>query len=700
MSILGLRRDSRVVRGSATVVGCIAAYAVGSRALPSGIPFGIALLGIGVGMLNALGAVGLILVYRAGRYVNFAQAAIGAAAASFAFRLIAYKGWNWYVAVVVGLVIGIAIAGLCELVFIQRLFTASRLVVTIATIGISQIAIFFGLLATSIIKAPTVEVGFNVPNPPFNVAFDVGPVRFDSAFVLVFCVVPVVLAALALFMKKSRYGIVVEAGAQNVDRARIVGISVRGLSTGVWLLVGFLGALAAILSEPITNSDIGASAGASQLLYALAPAMIAGLASIPVAVVAALGLGIAQQAFAFNFTSSGPIQLTLFLVIVAVLFLRRESLGVGGRVQETSLTLGSTVHPFPRELRGDKLLAAVRASGRLVCLGAAIVAPLFMSISHLSLASVIIVYALAALSLTVLTGYTGQVSFGQWAFVGFGGLLAGNLATAHGLGFWPGLVLIPLGGAALAVVIGVTALQLRGVLLGVTTLAFAVASSEYLFGLRAFNTSNYVTPPKVFGIDLSTQRHYFYLCLIVLVLMFIVVGRLAGSTLGRNMAAVRDHSRVASAFGISVFRTRLVAFALAGFIASLAGYLYLYNEQQLSAGGFQPNESLTLFAAVIIGGVATRMGAVVAALFIEGIQAFLPGVLQEFASSLGLLIVLMVLPLGVSGVLVDLRDRGLRWYASRKGIRLSTDPDNTPASSGRPSEPSVGSLLESAAADG
>lgn len=677
-SIPNFRHSSPWGRGVAAVAGCAAAYAIGAGILPNGIPVGIALLGLGIGMLNALGAIGLILVYRAGRYVNFAQASIGAAAASYTFRLVEYKGWNWYVAVLLGLVVGVALAGICELLFVQRLFSASRLVVTMATIGIAQFATFFGLLASNVIKAPALSLGLAVPNPPFKLSFSVGPVVFGPAFILVFCVVPVVLGAFALFMKRSRYGIVIEAGAQNVDRARLVGISVRGLSTAVWLLVGFLGALGAILAAPITNLDLGASAGASQLLFALAPAMIAGLDNVGVGVVAALGLGIVQQALAFNYTSSGPIQLTLFLVIVGVLFLRRQKLGVGGRVQEAALTMGGAIHPFPRELRGERLLQLGRLSGRLGCLAVAIVLPLFISLPHLSLSSVIVVYGLASLSLTVLTGYTGQVSFGQWAFAGFGALLAGNLATQHGLGFWPGLVLMPLAGTALAVVIGISALQLRGVLLGVTTLAFAVAASAYVFGLRWFQTGSYVTPPKVFGIDLATERNYFYLCLVVFVLVFVAVGRLGTSTLGRNMAAVRDQSRVASAYGISVFRTRLVAFAISGFIASLAGYLYLYNQQQLNAAEFGPNASLTLFAAVIIGGAGTRMGAVIAALFLEGVQAFLPGVLQVFASSLGLLFVLMVIPQGVSGVVVDLRDHGLRWYAARKGIRLSTDADEPP----------------------
>jgi hypothetical protein len=107
---------------------------------------------------------------------------------------------------------------------------------------------------------------------------------------------------------------------------------------------------------------------------------------------------------------------------------------------------------------------------------------------------------------------------------------------------------------------------------------------------------------------------------------------------------------------------------------------------------------LTLFAAVIIGGVATRMGAVIAALFIEGITAWLPGYLQVFASSVGLLFVLMVIPQGVSGLIVDLRDQVLHWYAARKGIRLSTSAGEANPPPPKAPEPLVGSLVETAAA--
>jgi len=650
----------------------VAAFVAGRLLLPDGIPVGVMLLGVAMGLLNGVGAVGLILVYRAGRYINFAQGAIGAVGATLAFRLVSIEGWNWYLAVLLGLVTAVLLAGLCELLFIQRLFTASRLIVTIATIGIAQFAAFFGLLFTSLINDPR-GLTSGVALPPFDISFRVGPVRFASEHILVLVVVPVVLGVIAIFLRRSRYGVAMEAGAQNVDRARLVGISVRSLSTSVWLIAGLLGGLGAVLSAPITNLDLGTSAGPSLLLFALVPAMIAGLDNMPVAVVAAIGLGVVQQAIAFNFTGSGPTQMALLAILAVTLIVRRKKLGLGGRIREAPLTMGTVVRPFPRELSGDRLLAGVRAAGRVAVLGAAIAVPLTLTLSQRYQATVILVFAMAALSLTILTGYAGQVSFGQWALVGFGGLFGGYLATEHGLSFAAGLVVVPLVGLVVAVVIGVPALALRGILLGVTTMAFAVVCATYLFGLDLFMMSRPVIRPTLLGLDLSDELTYYYVALGMLVMVFWAVGRLRMSATGRNMLAVRDDSQVAAAFGVPVLRTRLVAFAASGMIAALAGYLYVYNAGQLTAGSFQPLVSLTIFSAVIIGGAGARMGAVIAALFLQGIVSFLPEILQVFTTSLGLLLVLMLLPQGISGAIIDVRDAALRYYARRRGIALAAD---------------------------
>jgi branched-chain amino acid transport system permease protein len=297
------------------------------------------------------------------------------------------------------------------------------------------------------------------------------------------------------------------------------------------------------------------------------------------------------------------------------------------------------------------------------------------------------VFVLAALSITVLTGYAGQISFGQYALVGVGSLLGDYLVSVDHLNFWAGLIAIPLVGAAIATLIGIPALQIRGIFLGITTLGFAVAASDYFFNLSWFAEPDEVTAPTVFGVNLGTSSlNFYYFALIVTAVVFMAVGRLRKSALGRNMAASRDNSQVATAYGISVLRTRLLTFALSGTIAALAGYIYLYAIQLPNVTTFTPSMSLSLFAAVVVAGVSTRMGAVIAGLYVQGLQSFVSNVgVQYLTTSLGLLLVLIFIPQGLSGLLMDIRDVLLRTYASRRGIELTgggspaSPPDAIPA---------------------
>ena len=105
----------------------LAAYVVARATLPHGLPLGVVILGLAFGLLNALGAVALILVYRAGGYVNFAQASFGAVGAALTYELTTAYHWAWLLAVTLGLLAAIALSILAEILFIQRLFTAPRL---------------------------------------------------------------------------------------------------------------------------------------------------------------------------------------------------------------------------------------------------------------------------------------------------------------------------------------------------------------------------------------------------------------------------------------------------------------------------------------------------------------------------------------------------------------------------------------------
>lgn len=647
------------------VIALVAAYLVAAAVAPRGLPPGILLLGLVFGLINALGAIGLVLIYRAGRYVNFAQGGLGAAGAALAYRLTSAYGWNWFLAVTVGLLVAVALAGLVEVLFIQRLFNAPRLILTVATIGIAQFLAFF-------------ELGFNLlsPNdefvepdlqPPLDVSFQVGGAVFGGAQILVFAVIPLVLLGLALFFARSRYGAVVQAAAENGDRARLLGVSVRSLSTSTWLVAGALSGIAALLQAPVVGVNVGGSgSGPGLLLRALAPAMIAGLTNLPVAVGAALVLGVVEVGLAFNLSQSGPIELVLFLVILAVLLLRRSARGRTTEGEERSFAASTAVRPIPRELAS---LPAIRLGGlmaRVLVLLAAIAVPLPLALSSQNLATAIVTFAIAALSITVLTGYAGQVSFGQWAFVGFGALLGGHLATTQDVPFFLGLVAIPFAGAVLAVGIGLPALRIRGIFLGVTTLAFAVAASAYVFQLGLFDLDGFVDRPGL----LSNQRTYYYFCLGILLLCLLGLRNLRNSSLGRAMVAVRDNDRVAASYGVGLVTAKLSAFAVSGFLAALAGYLFLFNAGNLDSGSFPPLTSLLLFAAVVIGGLGSPVGAILGALYFRGVAFFLPDFVQFLATSLGLLLILLFLPGGLGSLLFAGRDWLLRRYAQAHGIRV------------------------------
>jgi branched-chain amino acid transport system permease protein len=659
--LLNQRRRAAAVGGAA-----VAAYVAAQLLLPRGLPLGVVLLGCTLGLINALGAVGLILVYRAGKYVNFAQAGFGSAGAVLAFRLISAQRWNWFLAVGLGLVVSIGLAGLSEVLFIQRLFKAPRLILTVATIGIAQFVAFFELGFAALSDKGTL----NKLDPPLRVSFRVDNVLFSGGHVLVLLIVPVIIVGLILFFRRSRYGAVVQAAAENADRARLLGVSVRSISTATWLTVGALSGIAGILAVPVTGLSIGGGSGAGLLLRALAPAMIGALSSLPIAVAAALVLGVVEQAMSFNLRQTGPIELVFFGIILAVLLFRPQARGRTTEGEERSFGVATVIRPFPRELAQIPVLRMGRQAARLAVLAIAVLFPLTLKLSGQNLATALLAYMIAALSITVLTGYAGQVSFGQWAIVGFGALFGGGLATQHGVPFLLGLVVIPLCGAALAVVIGLPALRIRGIFLGVTTLAFGIAAQAYLFQQPLFHLDAPVERPKLLGLDLGSELTYYYFCLGVLLLTMGALRNLRTSSVGRSMVAVRDNDRAAASYGVDLVRAKLSAFAVSGFLAALAGYLYVYNAGSLDAGSFPALTSLLLFSAVVIGGLGSQAGAILAALYFRGVSYFLPGYAQFLATSLGLLLILLFLPGGIGSLFFGLRDMLLRRYAASHRIRV------------------------------
>src|SRR5439155_20018844 len=240
------------------------------------------------------------------------------------------------------------------------------------------------------------------------------------------------------------------------------------------------------------------------------------------------------------------------------------------------------------------------------------------------------------------------------------------------------------------------ALRVRGLLLAVSTFAFAVAAQQYLFRQRVLSDGLTAVPfPRgtLFGLDLSSQRTYYYVCLTVMVLALAFVSRLRRSGIGRPTIAVRDNADRAAAYTVGTASTKLRAFAIAGFLAGLGGALLAgalesvpYTERFYLVG-----DSLALVSIVVIGGIASPIGAVLGALLVVGLPAFFPDntLVPLFTSSLGLLLLLLYFPGGFVQIAFSARDALLGWAASRVGARPTTRRVATPAMLHRPERPPV-----------
>jgi len=675
------------VRWPTGVAAFVLAIAATRLLAPDGLPMGVVVLGLHLGALNALVALGLVVIYRAGKYVNFAQGGIGAAGAVIAGKLIANNDLNYFLAVAIGLAASVAIAGAAELAFVKRLFEAPRLILTVATIGMAQLFSGFEVAAASFWTDP-LAVRPNLDSP-ISASYTIGRTIFGGAHIAIMIVFPLVLIGLTAFFRYSRYGAAVQAAAENADRARLLGISVRRVSLIVWMIAGLLAGITAVLQAPIVGFTFGAASGPDIMLRALAPAMLAGMSSLSGTVAAALALGVMQQAFVWNTGSSGFSNLVLLVVIVGALLVRRRRATRTVESEEASFAAQALVRPIPRELAGLRLVKSTRRCliGLAVVVG--IIIPLPLSVTQQNLAALIVIYAIAALSLTLLSGQAGQISFGHWAFAGFGALLGGHLINERGWHYLLTAVAVCLCGALVAVLIGLPALRIRGLFLGVVTLAFAVACTGYVFGLKWFQFGGYVRRPVAFGIDFNKDLWFYYLCFGMLVLTGIVVRNVRVSRWGRHMLAVRDNDRAAAAFGVGSVWPRLAAFATAGFLGAMAGYLYMLHQTAVGTRSFPVTTSLLLFSAVVIGGMGTVTGGIIAALYLRGIQYFAPEI-QLVSTSLGLLVVLMFLPGGIGGLLFAGRDAALRVLARRWGIEVPSltadrgDFGGPPGSDGAP----------------
>lgn len=228
------------------------------------------------------------------------------------------------------------------------------------------------------------------------------------------------------------------------------------------------------------------------------------------------------------------------------------------------------------------------------------------------------IYAMMALSLNVIIGYTGQLSLGHQGFLGLGALVTANLVAQANMPSYLAIGLGVLATTSAAILLGLVALRITGLYLSLITLVFGSAISGSLFALGSLTRQGsgvQVVRPPYF----SSNGRWYLVCLVVLLAVYYLDSRLTASKVGRALLAIKENERVAEAFGIGVTSYKLIAFALSGAIAGLAGGLFAYRSQIFAPQDFQdPNGfalALLFVVLCVVGGLGNRLGVVVAGAF-------------------------------------------------------------------------------------
>lgn len=631
-------------------------------------PAGALFAGLILGLITSLVSLGMYLVYRANRVLNFTAGELGLLPAVLSVMLILESGLGWYLGFGIGFAAAAVLGVAVEFLIIRRFFDAPRLVVTVATIGVAQL---LGVAALFLPGWWGARVQSQRIDAPFEIDFEIGSRVFNANHVVALVIAPLAMLAVGLLLRSTRLGIAIRAAAELPNRAAMLGIPVKGLQSVVWSVATILGFIALFLRSGIYGLPVGGALGLLLLLRSLAALTLGRLIHLPTIIAASIALGVLQEAVVWN---SGSIEaeakmaaITGVVIVAGLLF--RRTRGMRSEIDTSSWQYAGDVRPIPDAYRSIPIVRIGRVVG-IAAVGIAFLAfPAVFGTTVVVRMALILLFAITLMSLGVLTGWAGQISLGQLAFSSIGAATSAWLTQRWHWDITLATLAAGTIGALVSLVVGVPALRLRGAYLAVTTLAFAITVSQYFLNPRFFDwlPTGRIERNPIFGvIDWSSSSAIYYVSLITMVLAFVAVRGIRNSRTGRVLIALRDNEAAVESYGVSPVRAKLTAFAISGFLAAFSGSIFVHHQQALVVEDAQFN--LLAFSAGVIGGLGSPLGAFLGSLYFNGTFFWLKGAWRILASGIGLLGILLVAPSGLTGLWYDLRDLTLRWLGARRGI--------------------------------
>jgi len=295
----------------------------------------------------------------------------------------------------------------------------------------------------------------------------------------------------------------------------------------------------------------------------------------------------------------------------------------------------------------------------------------------------VLIYSIAALGIMLLAGFTGLFSLGHAAFLGVGAYTQAVLSNA-GVPFPVALLGAGALSAATGWVVGLPALRVKGIYLGMATLSFGFIVEEILArweSVTGGNAGMHIGKPNLFGWELETEVQFYFLCLLITVLATLGIVNLLRAPTGRAFVAIRDSEISAQSMGIHLARYKTLSFALSAGLAGVAGALYVHKLQFISPDQFNILQSIDLLLMIVIGGLGSIHGAFLGAIFlitmpqlIAMVKDYLPTVVGQAPGLQGLVYGLVLIafvlfePMGLYGRWLKVRTYMEMFPFYRKGM--------------------------------
>jgi len=289
------------------------------------------------------------------------------------------------------------------------------------------------------------------------------------------------------------------------------------------------------------------------------------------------------------------------------------------------------------------------------------------------LATMVGIFVILVISLNLVVGYTGQISLAHGAFYGIGAYICGILQVREILPFWPALVVAIIGTGILGILVGIPMLRTRGPYFAIGSMCLGIIVSLVLLNWQSLTGGTSlggIRGPgqlKIGGwmIDFLSNKVYYYLVLIFVVLTIFIVNRLIHSRVGRAFMAIREEEELAEAIGVNPMRFKVLSFAIGAMLAALAGSLYAGYMGAIDPDIASVGMSFNLLVMVLVGGSGTMTGSVIGTVLLWMIPEWLQAAQQYRPLIFGfiLLLIIIFMPRGIVGWLRAIHPKVAEWIS-------------------------------------